>query len=147
MSFLLRFDPFLGSLWILSHIGKRCVPLMPYKSLEQTWVYHYYVVEACLALRCWQQNCVGIMRCRTWPSQSHPCPKANNTWDGHYPSKAPFCGGFSPQAFCPLWGAKPARFCSQATWVSSSSLTHFWEAFGFYPTLVRDKPHSCLISP
>ena len=114
MSFLLRFDPFLGSLWILSHIGKRCVPLMPYKSLEQTWVYHYYVVEACLALRCWQQNCVGIMRCRTWPSQSHPCPKANNTWDGHYPSKAPFyVGDFSHKLF--------VRFGSQTRTVLFSS--------------------------
>ena len=33
MSFLLKFDPFLGSLWILSHIGKKCAPRMPYKLL------------------------------------------------------------------------------------------------------------------
>ena len=39
----------------LSHIGKRCAPLMAYKPLEQPLVYHYY-------------------------------------------------------AYCPLWGAKPARF-------------------------------------
>ena len=33
MSFLLGFDPFLGSLWILSHIDKKCTPRMPYKLL------------------------------------------------------------------------------------------------------------------
>ena len=64
MSFLLGFDPFLGSLWILSHIGKKCAPCMPYKLLGKGMVYHYYtcvvVVQACLALRCWQQNCAGV---------------------------------------------------------------------------------------
>ena len=64
MSFLLRFNPFLGSLWILSHIGKKCAPCMPYKLLGKGMVYHYYtcvvVVQACLALRCWQQNCAGV---------------------------------------------------------------------------------------
>ena len=54
-SFLLKFDPFLGSLWILSHIGKKCAPCLPYKVLGKGMVYHYYtyvvVVEACLALR------------------------------------------------------------------------------------------------
>ena len=56
------------------------------------------------------------------------------------------CGGFPAQAICPLWRAKPARFCSQATWVSSSGSTHFWEAFGFCPTSARNAPHACLIS-
>ena len=41
MSFLLRFDQFLGSLWILSHIGKKCAPRMPYKLLGKGMVYHY----------------------------------------------------------------------------------------------------------
>ena len=56
------------------------------------------------------------------------------------------CGGFPAQAICPLWGAKPTRFCSQLTRVSSSSSTHFWEAFGFCPTSARNAPHACLIS-
>ena len=55
IGFLLGFDPFLGSLWILSHIGKKCAPRLPYKVLGKGMVYHYYtcvvVVEACLALR------------------------------------------------------------------------------------------------
>ena len=42
-SFLFRFDPFLGSLWILSHIGKKCAPRMPYKLLGKGMVYHYYM--------------------------------------------------------------------------------------------------------
>ena len=50
------------------------------------------------------------------------------------------------QAVCPFWEVKPARFCSQAAWVSSSGSTHFWEAFGFYPTSARESPHTCLIS-
>ena len=33
VSFLLGFDPFLGSHWILSHIDKKCTPRMPYKLL------------------------------------------------------------------------------------------------------------------
>ena len=41
MSFLLRFDPCLGSLWILSHIGKKCASRMPYKLLGKGMVYHY----------------------------------------------------------------------------------------------------------
>ena len=56
------------------------------------------------------------------------------------------CGGFPAQAICPLWGAKPTRFCFQPTRVSSSSSTHFWEAFGFCPTSARNAPHACLIS-
>ena len=43
ISFLLRFNPFLGSLWILSHIGKKCTPCMPYKLLGKGMVYHYFM--------------------------------------------------------------------------------------------------------
>ena len=42
VSFLLRFDPFLGSLWILPHIRKRSAPHVPYKLLGKGMVYHYY---------------------------------------------------------------------------------------------------------
>ena len=37
---------------------------------------------------------------------------------------------------CLLWGAKPARFCPQAT----------WEDFECSPISAREAPHSCLIS-
>ena len=37
---------------------------------------------------------------------------------------------------CPLWGAKPARFCPQVS----------WEDFECSPTLAREAPHSCLTS-
>ena len=36
----------------------------------------------------------------------------------------------------PFWGAKPARFCSQA----------IWEDFECSSTSAREAPHSCLIS-
>ena len=37
---------------------------------------------------------------------------------------------------CSLWGAKPTRFCSQAT----------WEDFECSPTSAREAPYSCFIS-
>jgi len=48
-------------------------------------------------------------------------------------------GRFSPaaQAVCPLWGAKPAWFCSQY---------QVWEDSGCCLTSARDTTHSCLIS-
>ena len=39
---------------------------------------------------------------------------------------------------CPLWGAKPARFCSQY---------QVWEDSGCSPTSARDAPRSYFISP
>ena len=57
-------------LWLMphgfgqSHIRERRLPHVPYKFEFKTHVYHYYtcvvVVEACLALTCWQQNCAGV---------------------------------------------------------------------------------------
>ena len=38
---------------------------------------------------------------------------------------------------CPLWGAKPAWFCSQG---------RVWENSRCSPTSAREAPHSCLIS-
>ena len=83
-SFLLKFDPFLGSLWILSHIGKKCTPRMPYKLLGKGIVYHYHDVgqnpkafqkwvepeeETHVG---WEQNRAGL------PSQSRQIAYAEN---------------------------------------------------------------------
>ena len=64
VSFLLGFDPFLGSLWILSHINKKCAPRMPYKLLGKGMVYHYHTCVSsgrgvpCSPKR--QQNRAGV---------------------------------------------------------------------------------------
>ena len=38
-------------------------------------------------------------------------------WSDHEctPQKRLFVGYFTPQAYCPLWGVKPARFCFSAS--------------------------------
>ena len=67
MSFLLGFDPFLGSLWILSHIDKKCAPRMPYKLMSKGMVYHYSHMCAsgtpCLCPRAYKA-CMGRISCR-----------------------------------------------------------------------------------
>ena len=57
-SFLLKFDPFLGSLWILSHIGKKCAPRMPYKLLGMCCS-----GTPCLCPRAYKA-CMGRISCR-----------------------------------------------------------------------------------
>ena len=47
------------------------------------------------------------------------------------------CARFPARAIYPLWGANPARFCSQG---------QVWEDSECSPTSARDAPHSCLIS-
>ena len=36
------------------------------------------------------------------------------SWWGTSPQKRLFVGYFTPQAYCPLWGVKPVRFCFSA---------------------------------
>ena len=49
-----------------------------------------------------------------------------------------YVGDFPAHALCPLWGAKPARFCP---------CPRVWEDFECSPTSIREAPHACLISP
>ena len=147
MSFLLRFDPFLGSLWILSHIGKRCGPLMPYKLWGKGMVYHYnthdvVVVDACPS---WVTKPCGYhaMSDMTKPIPSLP-QSGQYSWWALSLKSAFLCGGFPAQAICLLWGAKLARFCSQAAWVSFSGSTHFWKPLDFVPHRQEMRPTHAL---
>ena len=80
-----------------------------------------------------------------WPEVK--IPKADNTWDGHCPSKAPFCGntiylsaleGRLSYAYGAMSQASiPSRLCP---------LCECGHALCKSPTSLREAPHLCLIS-
>ena len=88
----------------------------------------------------------SIVRFRTRVGLAWPCSTLHDTRTVLLPIKGmplplPFLWGrilflTTRKLVCPLWWAKPARFCSQAT----------WEDFECNPTSTREAPHSCLIS-
>ena len=103
-SFLFRFDPFLGSLWILSHIGKKCAPRMPYKLLGKGMVYHY---NTCLRA---YKACVGRISCRCG-TESKGFPKMGRTWGGNSCRlKTKPCGLGSPKRTNSLCRKSPTHF-------------------------------------
>ena len=127
-------------LWVQSHIGKRNAPLMLYKCLAQTWVYHYhtcvvvvhsYLCQAFIKHEWGASNGRGVpFKWVTKPCEYHavsdmakPIPSLPQS--GQYSwwtlsLKSAFLWGrnlflATRKLVCPLWGAKPARFCPQAT--------------------------------
>ena len=115
-----------------------CCQHLSARHASTTTTHVWIVVEACFAFRRGNKT-VRMSRVSRPKSLKIPkIPKADNNWRWALSLKSAFlCGGFLAQAICPLWGAKPAWFCAQVTWVSSWGLTHFWEAFGFCPTSTR----------
>ena len=144
------FSSNMGRLWVQSHIGKRSAPLMLYKCLAQAWVYHYYtcvvVVEACPS---WVTKPCEY---HTVSNMAKPIPPFSQS--GQYSwwalsLKSAFLWGrilylATRKLVCPLWGAKLARFCSQAAWVSFSGSTHFWKPLDSVPHRQEKHPTHAL---
>ena len=141
ISFLLKFDLFLGSLWILSYISKKCAPRMPYKLLGKGMVYHYYtcvvVAEACLALRRGNKT----MRVSRPKVKNPENPQSRQKLEkGTVPQKRFFVG----EDFVPT-----PQACMEV------QDFHLWPraclvailAWHLCPTSAKDAPHSWLISP
>ena len=80
-----------------------------------------------------------------WPEVK--IPKVDNTWDGHCPLKAPFCGNIIYLSALEVrlkhaygatsWASIPSRLCP---------FCEYGHALCKSPTSLREAPHLCLIS-